>query len=311
MDLEHQQLDLRYSQLRLRAPKQEKKLVASIAEVGQLVPIAVVRSDSDPGRLVVIDGFKRIRALRRLRHDTVRAVRWDLTEMEALLLHRSLVSSQGETSLEQAWLLDELRRRFDLKMEELARQFDRSQSWVSRRLALVRELPDSVQQSIRQGRIVPHAATKYPVPMARANRDHCERMARAIEKHQLSTRDVGLLYVGWRDGDATSRERLIDDPLLFLRVRRSLSETSQDAVGSREGLLKDAAVISASARRARQRMRDGAGVGLSPLDYESLLASLHLADSEIRRLVEILRESQAQGGSDARPERTHGDSQAA
>ena len=62
MELEHQQLDLRYSQLRLRSPRQEKRLVASIAEVGQLVPISVVRADADPARLIVIDGFKRVRA---------------------------------------------------------------------------------------------------------------------------------------------------------------------------------------------------------------------------------------------------------
>ena len=68
------------------------------------------------------------------------------------------------------------------------------------RLALVGELPESVQEEIRQGRIVPHAAAKYLVPIARANRDDCERLARAIAKKGFSSRDVGELYAGWRDG---------------------------------------------------------------------------------------------------------------
>ncbi|MBI4618467.1 MAG: ParB N-terminal domain-containing protein [Planctomycetes bacterium] len=311
LELELQQLDLRYESLRVRSAARLKKLVASIAEVGQRTPIAVVSSDEDRTRDVVIDGFVRVRAMRRLRRDTIGAIRWDLTELEALLLQRSLRASRGETSLEQAWLLGELRRRFDLSEEELARHFDRGQSWVSRRLALVRVLPDSVQESIREGRIASHAATKYLVPLARASRDDCESMARAIAEHSLSSRDAGLLYAGWRDGDLATRERLLADPLLFLRVRRALDEEAKDAVSPREGLLKDATVISATARRARQRLSGGVLQVLTALDYEGLFAALHLAETEIRRLVEVLRESQAKGGGNARREHPRGDPQAA
>jgi ParB/RepB/Spo0J family partition protein len=309
VDLEHQQLDLRYSQLRLRAPEREKKLVASIADVGQLVPIAVVPSRSDPGRRIVIDGFKRIRALRRLRRDLVRAICWDLSEMEALLLYRSLCATRGESVLEQAWLLQEIHGRFDITMEDLARQFDRSPSWVSRRLALVRELPEGVQEEVRLGRIAPHAATKYLVPVARANREDCERVARAIAQHGFSTRDVGELYAGWRDGSVVTRERLLADPELYLRSRRALAESSQEPLGPREGLLKDVEVLSAVARRATQRLRGAGHIELAPLDFETLFSGLELASSHVRRLtqtLEILR-----GGGDARPELSDSDPRAA
>jgi ParB/RepB/Spo0J family partition protein len=281
-----------------RAPGRERALVASIAEVGQLVPIAVVVDPADHQRFVVIDGFKRIRARRQLRHDTVRAVCWDLTELEALLLHRSVRSAEGESVLEQAWLLEELRQRFTLTMEDLARQFERTPSWISRRLALTRELPDVVQDEIRAGRIIPHAAAKHLVPMARANRDHCERMARAIAKHGLSSREVGELYVGWRDGSPVSRERLIADPQLFLRTRRALREAPDDELGPREGLLRDVGVLGAVARRARQRALGDVGAELTPVDYDRLFGGLQLAAGETQALVELLHESQ--GGSHAR-----------
>ena len=297
MELELQQLDLRYDTLRMRAPRRERALVASIAEVGQLFPIAVVLDPTDPLRFVVIDGFKRIRARRQLREDTVRAICWELTELEALLLHRAVRSVEGESVLEQAWLLEELRQRFKLTMEELARQFERTPSWVSRRLALARELPDLVQDEIRAGRIVPHAAAKHLVPMARANRDHCERLARAIAQHGLSSRDVGELYAGWRDGSPVSRERLIADPQLFLRTRRALCETPADELGPREGLLRDVGVLGAVARRARQRAIGDVGAELTPLDYERLFGGLQLAAGETQALVELLHESQ--GGNHA------------
>lgn len=300
MELEFHQLDLRYCQLRVRSPRRERALAASIADMGQLVPIAVVTGHETKDRLVVIDGFKRVRALRQLKHDVVRAVRWELSEIEALLLHRAVRGGEGESVLEQAWLLDELHRRFDVSMQELARQFERTPSWVSRRLALVRELPDPVQDEIREGRVSPHAAAKFLVPVARANRDQCERLARAIAQHGLSTREVGEVYAGWRDGSHVSRERLIADPQLFLRARRALADAPNDTLGPREGLLRDIGTLGAIARRARERAVAGGTAELTPLDHERIFAGLRVASCEIQALVDLLHE--LQGANHAGPE---------
>ena len=81
-------------------------------------------------------------ALEQLGRDTVEAVVWPLSEAEAVLLDRSLRLSEHETALEVGWLLAELEQRFGYGLEELARRFDRSVSWVSRRLALVEVLPE-------------------------------------------------------------------------------------------------------------------------------------------------------------------------
>ena len=66
-----------------------------------------------------------------------------MSDAEALLLDRSLRFSAQESALEQGWLLAEMEQRFGYWLEELARRFDRSVSWVSRRLALVELLPES------------------------------------------------------------------------------------------------------------------------------------------------------------------------
>ena len=318
MDLEIHQLDLRYESLRVLHTQRERKLLASIGEKGQLVPVCVVAA-SEPRhdeleRYVVIDGFARVRVLRRLGRDTVRAVAWHLSEPAALLLARSLRFSQGETILEQAWLLWELSHRFDLDQEELARRFDRSQSWVSRRLSLIRELPESVHKAIRQGRIVPHAAEKYLVPMARASRSDCERLARAIAKEDLSSRDIGLLYMGWRDGSATTRERLIENPNLFLRVRRCAAAPvpQPEELELRDALLKEASVIGAAIRRAKQRLRQRAGEELTPLDFTDLSASFQLARSELSRLIEVVDNNHKEHSeSDVGSEHTDGNPRAA
>src|SRR3990172_9374821 len=87
MDLEFHQVDLRYESLRTRNAAREARLLASLAETGQQAPVVVV-TVGDVGRHVLVDGYKRVRALRRLGRDTVRAMAWDLGEAEALVVER-------------------------------------------------------------------------------------------------------------------------------------------------------------------------------------------------------------------------------
>ena len=94
-------------------------------------------------------------------------------EAEALLLERSLRFSEHETALEQGWLLAEMEQRFGYGLDDLARRFDRSVSWVSRRLALVELLPEAIQQQVREGMLGAQLAMKYLVPMARVKVEDC------------------------------------------------------------------------------------------------------------------------------------------
>jgi len=142
----------------------------------------------------------------------VEAVVWPMGEAEALLLERSLRFSEHETALEQGWLLAEMEQRFRYGLDELARRFDRSVSWVSRRLALVELLPEAIQQQVREGKISAHVAMKFLVPVARINLEDCQRMAAAFAQHHCNTRQAGQLYAAWRGGPPVIRQRLLDEP---------------------------------------------------------------------------------------------------
>jgi len=282
MELEFQQLELRYETLRVRRPITERRLLASLAQVGQQVPIVVVAGDH-PDRFVVVDGFKRIRALRQLRRDTARAMRWDVDEAEALLLDRLMRTASGESVLEQGWLLRELNLRFDLSLDDLARRFDRSVSWISRRLALVRELPEEIQEHVRRGEVVAHAAMKYLVPLARANKEACAQLVAGIAGKDVSSRQVGALYMAWRDGIPSTRERVIEAPLLFLRARE---ETVGGAKGD-EGaaLLGDLDLLGGVARRILRRLREGVLDRLLPPERGEAARCFEQARAEVDRIV--------------------------
>lgn len=256
MELEWQQLDLRYEALRRRSTERERQLVASLAEVGQLLPVVVVRSEV-AGRYVLVDGYKRVRAGRRLRWDAVAATLWELGEAEALLLERMMRTGEADSALEQGWLLRELRERFGLSQPELARRFDRSQSWVSRRLALVGELPAALQEQVRTGALSAHAAMKYLAPMARAMPGDCARLLDAIRPLKLSSRQVGELYAGWLQGGGQARERLLADPMLFLRARAESRRPTPEEKSPLQQLFDDFGALGGVARRAARRLRGG------------------------------------------------------
>ena len=242
MDLEFHQIDFRYESLRKRDPHKERLLLASIDARGQICPV-VVLAQKAATPYVLLDGHKRLRALKRLRQDTVRATVWDLDEAEALLLERLMRTGRGESPLEQGWLLSELKDRFGMPLEVLARHFDRSPSWVSRRLGLVLDLPDQVQDEVRKGRIAPHTAMKVLLPLARANRAEALRFLAVLLRAAFSTREAVLLQAGWLQGDDQVRDRIQADPRLFLRAQ----ETDPAA------LKADLRILSGVARRALAR----------------------------------------------------------
>ena len=165
MDLEFHQIDCRDEGVRTRHPRKERQRLASLADHGQLLPVVVVAADVP---FVRVDGYTRVRALKRLAHDTVRATVWAIDEAEAVVREHVMRAADPAGPLEPGWMLYERRARVGLSLDELGRRVDKTPSWVSRRLALVRELPDPIRTQVRAGRIAPPAAMQDRVPVARA-----------------------------------------------------------------------------------------------------------------------------------------------
>ncbi len=290
MQLEFHQLDRRWEHLRVCHPARQRRLLSSLAEVGQQTPIVVVAAEGQAARYLVIDGYKRLAALQQLGRDTVEAVVWPMSEAEALVLDRSLRWSEHETALEQAWLLAELEQRYGYGLEELARRFDRSTSWVSRRLALVDLLPEAIQQHVREGRISAHVAMKFLVPVARVSLEDCERMAAAFAQHHCDTRQAGQLYAAWRDGSPLVRQRLLEQPQLFFKAQGQAEPKASTAGAG--GLLRDLEMAAAIVNRAHRRL---AGAGAAEMDRQQRQAARwqieHLRH-QLHRLAERIPQEQ-------------------
>jgi len=284
MDLELHQLDRRYETLRTTSQERDSRVLASLDRDGQQLPVVVIVG-GDAGRYILVDGYKRVRGLRKLGHDLVRATCWDLPEEEALLLGRLMRSAEGESVLEQAWLVRELQERFGLSLEALARRFGRSPSWVSRRLGLVATLPDAIQQLVRDGKLAPHAAMKHLLPLARANRKGAIALAKAIASLRPSTRETALLCAAFARGNDESRAQLLKHPELVLRATASDSRKPDDPA---QQLARDVGAVGGIARKALVRVEGGVVQQLLPPEQARLQRSAVGARRDVEELVSAI-----------------------
>lgn len=286
--LEFHQLDRRLEHLRVRHPARHRRLLASLAESGQQVPIIVIAEAG--GRYLVIDGYQRIAALQQLGRDTVNAVVWNMSEAEALVLARSSrINGEPETALEQGWLLAQMEKELGYSIEALARRFDKSPTWIARRLALVETLPETVQQQVREGKIAPQIAMRYLAPVARVSAEQCLRMAQVFAQQHWTTRQAAAFYNAWRGAKGLARERILAQPGLFLKAQQ---QPSPPPAPTLEGELNK---IIAIAQRALQQLE------LPPANSQTIRLKIHQAIALLNRIEE-------QTTNHAEPGATHNDS---
>lgn len=146
-----------FSHLRLTRPAVEERLRRSLAHHGQMTPVIVARVGE---RHELIDGFKRVRAARKLplmEHLSTRLLTAEPPQLKQfiLLLNRS---STPVSPMEEAWIIRSLVREDGQTQLEIATSMGRHQSWVSRRLSLAERLSDEIQTDVRLGLATPATA---------------------------------------------------------------------------------------------------------------------------------------------------------
>jgi len=209
-------LEQPYADLKTRQARIEGRLLVSMQASGQKTPLFVI-AGSAPGRYAVVDGHKRVRALKALKADVAQAHVWPLCAGEALA--RAYRMQQGSwNALEEAALVEELHRDAKWSLRKIGEELERTEGWASRRLGLRKDLPPSVLEAVGQGKIGVYCAVKYLLPLARAKGPVAERLAMKLCEGQFSTRQVRLLYEHCLKGSKDATERIVNNPATFLKA---------------------------------------------------------------------------------------------
>jgi len=236
----------RFAALRLHDPARLGRLKASIERQGQLVPVVAVPEAGKEGHWVLIDGYRRREALQSLGEDLIWVDAWERSVDEALLACLARGPDRPWEAIEEAALIEELARRHTL--QAIAAQLGRDVSWVSRRLSLIKTLPEDLLEQVRAGRISLWAASRILVPLARANPEHARTLIEKLEQEPLSTRELKRLYSHYEQAPRGQRQRLVENPGLFLKAVHSREEQAADkrlAAGPEGVWYHDLRVVSA------------------------------------------------------------------
>jgi len=177
----------RYGAFRIVNPRADVAMVKSIRKYGQLSPVVCVKGEDG---YEMIDGFKRLRACRRLDKTMLRAKTIEVSGRvcKAAILQLNW-SGKSINEMEEALVLQSLHREDGLMQTEIAVLLGRDKSWVSRRISLIERLSEEVQEDIRLGLI----SVMTGRDLAKLPRGNQKDAADAILKGRYSTREAAKL----------------------------------------------------------------------------------------------------------------------
>jgi ParB/RepB/Spo0J family partition protein len=140
-----------YADLRIIQPAAEKAMARSMERYGQLTPVVVGQVDD---RYEMVDGFKRLRAGRKLGYESLQAriMPGGRRAMKAAIIYLN-TKARTIADLESALVIRSLYREDHLSQIEIAELLNRHKSFVCRRLKLVEKLSDEALDNLKLGLI--------------------------------------------------------------------------------------------------------------------------------------------------------------
>jgi len=232
--LELSSIDNRYECYRLIDPKTEKAMKESMERYGQLSPVVV--GNPEKNLYLLVDGFKRYRACRKLGHLQIKVGVLEAGE-RALKAAIFFLNRQARSlrPLEEAMIVYGLYRKDKLTQVQIATLLGCHKSWVCRRLALVERLDEEVLEQVRLGLIGP-GITRELIRLPRGNQADA---LKSIQKHQLTCRETTQLVSLLMERPSWEHENILYLPKEILSQRQPDKPPDNEISALKElGILK-------------------------------------------------------------------------
>jgi len=248
-------LDLSLVRLRQVPEAAVVEKMASLRSKGQLSP--VVASDVE-GTLVLVDGFVRHLAAKRLGLETVlcEVVTLSLVQMKAQVYLRN--RDRGLLLIEECRLVHELCDADGLSQVEVGELLERHKSWVCRRYGLLASLSPLLVEDLSLGLLGGGSLCRLAQLPARNQ----EELVAAIRRDDLSPRDSAGVIDLWRKAtDGEARRYVLEHPADALRRARASATPAEDPRLGRAGrdLQLGLMALAQVSLRVHRRLREGLG----------------------------------------------------
>jgi ParB/RepB/Spo0J family partition protein len=204
--------DLSLSGMRITNMTRILQVEKSMRLHGQLQPV-VARVHE--GGYQLIDGFKRFYASEDLMMEALQCLvlEIDLAQAKVLLLSYNR-PHQSMEAWEEAIVLQDLQKTHSMDQRSLSRLTGYSRSWVSRRLALISKMDESVSSEIMMGTLTSsHARALIKLPRGKQG-----EVARVITTHYLTSRQSDVLVEAFlKAKNKDERRYILSHPDQILR----------------------------------------------------------------------------------------------
>ena len=283
--------DLRYESYRMKNPRAEKLLLASILEHDIRDPLQGV--DTKDSHLL-LNGFKRDRCAKKLGIAIVPYSSLDSDEASGIIKFIRDANSRSLTILEQAKLIDELNTVHKMCTSEIATLLERSKSWVSVRLGIISDMSERVMEKILNGQFPAYSYLYTIRRFMRINsnqsneskKEEIEEFVHSVSAKDLSTRDIDLLAHGYFQGTDQLRQQIKDGNITWsLNLLKEKSSEMPGCTELEKRMLKDLDITDRGMQRVTYRCND------KRLKSNSFYAQAHLLAGGILKQITTFKKT--------------------
>ena len=227
-NIEISQIDRRYENLRQKNAFQEKKILNSIIDRGQMDPIlCVIDNKIKESPYIILDGFKRLRSLLKLEKSTIDIIQISENMADGIL---KLIRQSKEGALkifEEAGFIQELKIMARMNNVDIAVAIGRSPAWVCLRQRLLEEMSEFIREEIINGRFPARAYLYTLKKFTRVNnisKKKLNEFVQSVSGKGYSVREIHVLAQAYFEGSDEMRMQIKNgDPDYTLNKIKSIN----------------------------------------------------------------------------------------
>lgn len=208
-EVEVNQIDTSFERVRIRDKALQKALLDSILEGGIREPLKCAIPPEK--RMILLDGFKRLRCAVKLGIKAVPVVSLGIDEPTAILQLLRISTTKTLSTLEQAALVDELHQAHTMSVSQIAHHLERSPAWVSLRLGIIGDMSEAVQEAIFEGRFPVRSymyTLRHFTRVKGIKKSEIDTFVKSVSGKGLSVRAIEVLAHGFFKGGPGIREQI-------------------------------------------------------------------------------------------------------
>jgi len=274
--------DLRYESYRIRHEFAERELLVSISEQGIREPLEGV---DVAGERILLNGFKRYRCAQKLGIGVVPYLSLGTDEAIGIICLLRVSNARSLTFLEQAKLIDNLRKAHKMYIAEISEKLERSKAWVSVRIGLMEEMSECIREKIFSGKF---PAYSYMYTLRRFRRLNCttpvevDEFVRLVAGQKLSIREIERLAYGYFKGPEEFRTQIKSGNIAWgLSRLKDEVQNSNDCNDFERGMLKDLEITQKYMQRVSHKSN------VPKLKNNSFFAQANILAGGILRQIDI------------------------